>query len=247
MGTGPRALLLDVDDTLVDTRAAMVAAGGAAAASLWPHEPPEVHHRAGVHFHRDPGGWFRRYTAGEMAFEAMRAARVADLVAVLGLAPVDDAHRRFELAYRPAFRASLRLFGDVLALLEAARRATVPVGLLTNSAARSTTDKLEVLGLTGAFPVVATTDTLGFGKPDPRAFLHAYARLGAEPARTAYVGDDLVVDAVAARDAGLLGIWLDRGHRWDGADVGVPVVGSLGEVLGVLAGTADLGTRRTGR
>jgi len=32
MGTGPRALLLDVDDTLVDTRAAMVAAGGAAAA-----------------------------------------------------------------------------------------------------------------------------------------------------------------------------------------------------------------------
>jgi putative hydrolase of the HAD superfamily len=68
-----------------------------------------------------------------------------------------------------------------------------------------------------------------------------------EPARTAYVGDDLVVDAVAARDAGLLGIWLDRGHGWDGADVGVPVVGSLGEVLEVLAGTADLGTRRTGR
>ena len=47
MGTGPRALLLDVDDTLVDTRAAMVAAAFAAAASLWPHEPPEVHHRAG--------------------------------------------------------------------------------------------------------------------------------------------------------------------------------------------------------
>ena len=48
-----------------------------------------------------------------MAFEAMRAARVADLVTVLGLAPLDDAHRRFEAAYQPAFRASLRLFGDV--------------------------------------------------------------------------------------------------------------------------------------
>ena len=109
---GPRALLLDVDDTLVDTRAAMVAAGGAAAASLWPHEPPELHHRAGVHFHRDPGGWFRRYTAGEMAFEAMRAARVADLVTVLGLAPVDDAHRRFERAYQRGLPRRLRLFGD---------------------------------------------------------------------------------------------------------------------------------------
>ena len=247
MDTGPRALLLDVDDTLVDTRAAMVAAGGAAAASLWPEEPPEVHHRAGVHFHRDPGGWFRRYTAGEMAFEAMRAARVADLVAVLGLEPVDDAHRRFEVAYQPAFHASLRLFEDVPGLLDAVRRASVPVGLLTNSAARATTDKLEVLGLTGAFPVVATTDTLGFGKPDPRAFLHACERLGAEPAHTAYVGDDLVVDAVAARDAGLIGIWLDRRDSWDGGDVGVPVVGTLGEVPALLAGTADLGTRRTGR
>ena len=247
MGTGPRALLLDVDDTIVDTRAAMVAAAGAAAASLWPHEPPEVHRRAGVHFHRDPGGWFRRYTAGEMAFEAMRAARVADLATVLGLEPVTTptSASRWPTS-RPSTRACAcsRTWADCWTR---ARLSSVPVGLLTNSAARVTTAKLDVLGLTGAFPVVATTDTLGFGKPDPRAFRHACERLGVEPARTAYVGDDLVVDAVAARDAGLLGIWLDRGHGWDGADVGVPVVGSLGEVLEVLAGTADLGTRRTGR
>jgi putative hydrolase of the HAD superfamily len=224
------ALLLDVDDTLVDTRAAMVTAGGAAAASLWPTAPAQVHEQAGVHFHRDPGGWFRRYTAGEIEFVTMRAARVAHLIATFGLEEPEDAHRRFERAYAPAFRDALRLFDDVADLLQAAARAALPVGLLTNSAAHATAEKLEVVGLSGAFPVVATTDTLGFGKPDPRAFLHACERMGAAPARTAYVGDDLVVDALAAREAGLTGIWLDRRGTWDGGDVGVPVVRSLGEL-----------------
>ena len=53
-------------------------------------------------------------------------------------------------------------------------------------------------------------DTLGFGKPDPRVFVEACRRLGTAPERTAYVGDELDVDAVAARAAGLLGIWVDR-------------------------------------
>ena len=51
---------------------------------------------------------------------------------------------------------------------------------------------------------------LGFGKPDPRVFLEACRRLGTAPERTAYVGDELDVDAVAARAAGLLGVWVDR-------------------------------------
>nr|WP_082570968.1 HAD-IA family hydrolase [Cellulomonas sp. Root485] len=50
----------------------------------------------------------------------------------------------------------------------------------------------------------------GFGKPDPRVFVEACRRLGTAPERTAYVGDELDVDAVAARAAGLLGIWVDR-------------------------------------
>ncbi|HET7303783.1 MAG TPA: HAD family hydrolase, partial [Segeticoccus sp.] len=55
-------LLLDVDDTLVDTRAAMVAAGTAAVAALWPDVGEEVHRAAGARFHRDPGGFFTRFT-----------------------------------------------------------------------------------------------------------------------------------------------------------------------------------------
>jgi putative hydrolase of the HAD superfamily len=58
--------------------------------------------------------------------------------------------------------------------------------------------------------VLVGVDTLGVGKPDPRVFAEACRRLGTAPGRTAYVGDELDVDARAATAAGLLGIWLDR-------------------------------------
>ena len=82
-------------------------------------------------------------------------------------------------------------------------------------------------------------DTLGFGKPDPRVFLEACRRLGTDPARTAYVGDEPDVDAAAARDAGLVGVWLDRpGARRRPVDEatldGVTVIRSLTELPAAL-------------
>lgn len=234
-----RALLLDVDDTLIDTRAAMVAAGAAAVAALWPEAGPQVHQDAGVHFHRDPAGFFIRFTTGELGFAQMREARVADLVEVFSLKAIDEVNRRFEEAYEPAFFTNARLFDDVLPLVEAAATAGIPTGLLTNAAAHYTKQKLEITGLEGVFGIVVTRDTLGFGKPDPRAFHHACELLGSEPCETMYVGDHIEVDAIAAQDAGLYAVWLHR-DPGDGTDMqlarahGIPVVSSLKDVAALL-------------
>ena len=239
------ALLLDVDDTLIDTRAAMVAAGTAAAAELWPEMGAEVHHAAGVHFHRDPSGYFGRFTTGELTFEQMRYARIAELLGAFSLRSIDGVTRRFEDVYGPAFSANVRLFDDVLPLVQAATAAGIRIGLLTNSASHYTRQKLEITGLESVFAVVATTDTLGFGKPDPRAFHHACGLLGVSPNETVYVGDHIEIDAIAAVDAGLHGVWLQRdlgdsqGVRRAHAH-GIPMVTSLNEVM-------DLGTWRAGR
>jgi putative hydrolase of the HAD superfamily len=240
--SGPvvNGLLLDVDDTLMDTRAAMVAAGAAAVAELWPGAGAEVHHAAAVRFHRDPRGYFARFTTGELAFEQMRQARLADLLEFYCLEVVNDVSRRFEQAYAPAFCANVRLFDDALPLVEAAGLAGVPVGLLTNSSSLYTRQKLQITGLTGVFAVVATRDTLGFGKPDARAFHHACELLGSVPAQTVYVGDDVEIDAIAAQAAGLGALWLHR----DPCDTrgmprarahGIPVVRSLTQVSALLA------------
>jgi putative hydrolase of the HAD superfamily len=233
------ALLLDVDDTLIDTRAAMVAAGRAAVAELWPHVGTGVHHAAGVHFHGDPGGYFGRFTRGEMSFAQMRQARVADLLESFPLRAIGEVTRRFEDAYAPAFSANVRLFDDALPLIQAASTAGIPTGLLSNSSSDYTQLKLEITGLAGVFAAVVTRDTLGFGKPDARAFQHACRLLGAAPAQTIYVGDHIEIDAIAAQEAGLCAVWLQRGPLDSAATAqaracGIPVVTSLSQVPALL-------------
>lgn len=233
------SILLDVDDTLIDTRTAMVAAAEAAVAALWPQLGADRQHAAGVHFHGDPGGFFDRFTTGELSFAQMRKARLAELLESFCLPAVDEGARQFDDAYAPAFAANVRLFDDVWPLVTAARTAGIPMGLLTNSTAIHTQAKIEITGLRGVFAVVATRDTLGFGKPDARAFHHACRLLGSAPPETIYVGDHIEVDATAAQDAGLRSVWLQRdpADRLAAARAlarGIPVVRSLRQVPGLV-------------
>ena len=219
-----------------------VEAGRVAASTLWPEAGQILHEAAGVHFHADPRGFFGQYVQGSLDFASMRAGRVADLVETFSLAQVADAQASFERAYEPAFRANVRCFDDVAPLLAWAAAAGVPVGLLTNSGDHYTDVKLELSGLIDAFAVVVTRDTLGYGKPDPRAFHRACQRLGpggSLPAETVYVGDHLGIDAVGAIEAGLYGVWLQR----DPADtegaarargIDIPVVTSLSQLPALL-------------
>ncbi len=228
---GARALLLDVDDTIVDTRGAMVAAGARAAAALWPDRPGE-HHAMAQRYYDDPERWFPRYASGEVPFDRMRAGRLREVAAAFGLGLPDDAHAAFEEAYAPAFRSAQRLFPDVPQLLSAAEREGLPVGLLTNSAHAPTVVKLEALGLVDRFEVVVTTDTLGFGKPDPRVYLEACRLLGGEPHAVVCIGDNLKWDVLGAQAAGLRAVWLDREGR--GTSEAVASVRGLDEVTAVL-------------
>jgi putative hydrolase of the HAD superfamily len=228
---GAQALLLDVDDTIVDTREAMVVAGTQAAAAIWPHRPDE-HRAMAQRYYDDPERWFPRYASGDVAFEVMRAGRLAEVAAAFGLAVPDGAHRSYEEAYAPAFRRAQRLFPDVPDLLVAAEGASLPVALLTNSAQAPTEVKLEALALAGRFDVVVTTDTLGFGKPDPRVYLEACRLVGVEPGRVVCIGDNLEWDVLGAEAAGLRAVWLDREGR--GTSEPVASVRALDELTAVL-------------
>jgi putative hydrolase of the HAD superfamily len=229
---GVEALLLDVDDTIVDTRAAMVAAGAEAAASLWPHRTGE-HRAMAQRYYDDPEGWFPRYASGDVPFDVMRARRLGEVATAFGLDLPDGAHARFEDAYAPAFRRAQRLFPDVPGLLEAAHRGGLPVALLTNSAQTPTQVKLEALELVDRFEVVVTTDTLGFGKPDPRVYLEACRLLGAPPDRVVCVGDSIAWDVLGAEAAGLRAVWLDRDGR--GTAEQVAAVRGLDELAALLS------------
>lgn len=226
-------VLFDLDDTLIDTAAAMHLAGAAAAAVVWPDADPQRLAIAGVRFRSDPGGFFGAYTRGELTFAAMRAARIADLGAWLGAADVQVARAAFDAAYEPAFVAALQTFKDAPACLKALQDNGIRIGLLTNSGADYTAAKLRHTSLAGVTDVVCTRDTLGFGKPDARAFHEACRQLGTDPARTLHIGDELHADPLGAADAGLRAAWLvrdgalDEGVRAEVTGRGIAVIDSL--------------------
>lgn len=205
-----RGLVLDIDDTLVDTRAAMRAAGAVAAASAMPSLGAELHQAISDTYYDDHDGCFDAYTRGELSFTEQRRLRFEASLRQLGLPTTLFASApAYEAAYIAAFARVQTLFDDVSLLFDVARDRGVAVCLLTNSGEEQTTVKLRAVGLKGIAPVV-TTDTLGVGKPDPRLFAEACARIGIASHTAVCVGDTLDTDVRGALGAGMRAAWLCR-------------------------------------
>jgi putative hydrolase of the HAD superfamily len=236
-------VLLDVDDTLVDTRAGFARALDAVADA---HLPSDVDRAALLdHWRSDPGRHYARFTRGETDALTQRRLRADLMHRTFGGAPVDEASfGAWDELFWGTFERSWSSFDDVAALLAVLRDAGIAVGVVTNAPVELQQRKLAAAGLD--VPVLVGLDTLGYGKPHPDVFREGARRLGTDPARTAYVGDEPTTDALAACDAGLLGVWLDRpgARRAYERDVdaaalrtaGVLVVPGLAEVAAALLG-----------
>lgn len=250
-----QGVLFDVDDTLVDTRGAFAVAIGVAAREFLPHVPAEQHDKAVALWRGDAAGHYRAYTRGEISFRQQRINRANELHARFDGPVVDDAgYDGWAAVFDAAFEGAMTAFADALPIVRALADRGLLVGALSNASVARQTDKLANTGLGDDVPMLVGVDTLGVGKPDPQVFAEACRRLGTEPGRTIYVGDELDIDARAATDAGLHGVWLDRpGTRRGGSHVedrglaresGIVVVDSLTE-FGDLLSLAAISAPRT--
>lgn len=230
-----QALLLDLDDTLVDHR-------GAADRGLrtWltglglaqsPAELEELVERWSVLEARHHERAQRR----ELTHLEQRRVRIRAFLPGWDLADdalADDVFAGFLGCYQAAWRA----FDDAADAIDRARAAGLPVGILTNGDQAVQTEKLRRTGLLRADVPVLASSSLPAAKPDPRSYLAACAHLGADPAATLMVGDSLRHDVVGARRAGLQARLLDRYGRYDagGAGQGVVRVRGLAELAGAV-------------
>jgi len=218
-----RAVLFDVDDTLVDTRGAFRHALSAVAAAHLDRapSPDELTHT----WRTDAGGHYRAHARGEISYREQRKRRANELHVIYGGPALDDsAYDEWNLGFEQAFRDGWAPHPDAEACLDQLEAAGIAYGALSNAAVAYQEAKLAACGL-DRVPMLVGVDTLGFGKPDPRVFDLACELLGFAANETAYVGDELDIDAIAANQAGLTGIWLDRmgdhsvGHPQDVARV----------------------------
>jgi putative hydrolase of the HAD superfamily len=103
-----------------------------------------------------------------------------------------------------------RLFPDALDVLDTLRQRGVRLGMVTNGDVRFQRDKIARHRLAPFFDVIVIEGEFGAGKPDAVVFRHALDTLGAAPETTCMVGDNLVFDVEGAQRVGITGIWIDR-------------------------------------
>ncbi len=87
-------------------------------------------------------------------------------------------------------------------ILELDRRGYI-LGIIANTITETEIpDWMETDGVTQYFKAVVLSSRVTLRKPDPQIYWEAARRVGVEPARCAYVGDNPVRDVEGTRDAG---------------------------------------------
>jgi phosphoglycolate phosphatase len=97
--------------------------------------------------------------------------------------------RRFLEIYRGALCRETRLFPGMDEVLNELASLGIKSGIVTNKAAWLTDPLLAELGLRARFACVVSGDTVAERKPHPLPLLHAAALAGVTPSECIYVGD----------------------------------------------------------
>jgi YjjG family noncanonical pyrimidine nucleotidase len=205
----PRAVLFDLDETLLDFGLSERRALRAALAEHGLPAGPSVVEA----YRRINDALWARYRRGTIRQPALARERFRRLLRGLGADP-RAADALGELYLTDLSRRADLLPGCRRTLVALARRHRLAI--VTNGIDRVQRGRLEASGLRRLFDVVVTSEGCGFRKPDPRILENALAALGVTPRHALYVGDDLETDGGAARAAGVPFCWVDRNRGLEG-------------------------------
>jgi putative hydrolase of the HAD superfamily len=220
----PRAVLLDLDDTILDDSGHSARCWGEAcalhASELGGLDPTVLH--AAIDRVRT---WYwadaERHRVGRLDLLAAYREVVHMACEEVGLARASVAD---EIAahYRSRRDEEIRPFPHAVETVRWLGDAGCRLALLTNGAGVAQRSKIERFGLADLFDTILIEGELGFGKPDRRVYLRALSDLDVEPAQAWMVGDNPEWDVAAPQRQGIVGIWVDRWER--GLDPGTPVL-----------------------
>lgn len=198
-----RAVLIDLDGTLLDTIPDLAAAANAMLEELGAAPLPVA----------DIATFVGKGTENlvRRCLSDPRVALPTDAPAVAAALAVFNRH------YHQVNGDASRLYPGVLEGLAAFRAQGATMAVVTNKPTEFTLPLLERSGLAPWFDVVVCGDTCERKKPDPMPLLHACERLECPPGAALAIGDS-VNDALAARAAGITVLAVPYGYN-EGHDV----------------------------
>jgi putative hydrolase of the HAD superfamily len=211
---GPRAILFDLDDTILAYGTTGAAGWRRTCEHFAPHLPAAVAAALEAAIQRQ-ADWYwsdaERHRRGRLDLCAARAAIVAAALEALG-APDPDLARDMARMRTELHARSIEPFPGALETLRNIKRAGIDLGMITNGSAGAQREKIRRFGLEAIFDVILVEEEFGCGKPDERVFRHALQALRTEPSGAWMVGDSLLFDMAPAQALGMTGVW----HDWRG-------------------------------
>ncbi len=234
----PRAMLIDMDDTILSAYGRPEIAwhhiASEFAGEFAPLLPQQV---ASAVLNSARQFWGAAGAEWRLKLEEARRIVVSNGFAALAgngrALPADLAIRiadRFT-AYRDE---EMFIFPGAHAAIDQLKARGVKLALVTNGAADTQRAKVERFELAHRFDHIQIEGEHGFGKPEERAYLHAMEALGVTAPDTWMIGDNLEWEIVAPQRLGIYAIWMDvHGEGLPPGSTVKPdrIIRSLGELL----------------
>lgn len=191
MNAGVKAVLFDLDGTLIETAPEIADAvnDALAAVELAPIGLPLVRQ------------WIGHGTASLLR-SALAHRLELGIGAVLAWPRYGDATKAFDAAYEARCGTRSHLYDGVRETLASLRTQGIRIGVVTNKEGRFTQRVLQAHRLHSAFDVIVSGDTLASKKPDPAGVDYALAAMAVRAQDALFVGDSSI-DVQTARNAGL--------------------------------------------
>jgi len=246
-----RAVLFDLDDTLVDFRrgdararfeagAARVYAFLTARGCSLPSFEPFYSRQRSIARRIDFRTWI---TGGEPDGRRLLRRLCADY----GLQRDESSLLRLGWLWYEPILETAELPADVIPTLAALRDGDVKLGLVVNTLHQGQViDRhLDQLGLLGFFPVRAYSSDIGARKPNPQIFHQALKELGVPAGEALFVGDDPKLDIFGAQRAGMraaLRIPPRSGRSRGMADYAIERISQLLDIFDIVPATQAQGS-----
>ena len=221
----PRAMLIDMDDTILSAYGRPEIA--------WNNDRGGIRRRIRRRCRRSrspPRCWSsaRKFWATAEAAWRLKLAEARQLVVKDGFAALAAAGQPAlptDLAVRLADRFTayreeeMFMFPGAHDAIDALKALGVKLALVTNGAADTQRAKVERFALAHRFDHIQIEGEHGFGKPEERAYLHAMEALGVTAPDTWMIGDNLEWEIEVPQRLGIYAIWMDV--HGDGLPAGI--------------------------
>lgn len=210
----PRAILFDLDDTLIRAYAQPEEAWTRLLKVFSPHldahDPTAIERVRAAVMEEARAFWSDPLAAAKWRLDIPGARRLSVRRGLAKLGRSDDALAdRIADAFTELRRQEYRLYPDAHATVDALREAGVRLALVTNGASETQRAKIERFELAHRFHHIQIEGEFGQGKPELAVYRHALERLNVEPGEAWMVGDNYEWEVVAPQALGMCGIWYD--------------------------------------